>query len=48
MSVCPPIASPIAAAKAEFGEPALATMRSLKRALDPLAILNPGKIVSLG
>jgi FAD/FMN-containing dehydrogenase len=48
MSVCPPIASTIAAAKAEFGEPALATMRSLKRALDPLDILNPGKIVSLG
>jgi D-lactate dehydrogenase (cytochrome) len=34
--------------EAEFGEPALATMRSLKRALDPLDILNPGKIVSLG
>jgi D-lactate dehydrogenase (cytochrome) len=34
--------------EAEFGEAALATMRSLKRALDPLNILNPGKIVSLG
>jgi D-lactate dehydrogenase (cytochrome) len=34
--------------EAEFGEPALATMRALKRALDPLDILNPGKIVSLG
>jgi D-lactate dehydrogenase (cytochrome) len=34
--------------EAEFGEAALATMRSLKRALDPLDILNPGKIVSLG
>ena len=33
--------------EAEFGEPALATMRSLKRALDPLDILNPGKIVNL-
>ena len=38
----------IAAAEAELGEPALATMRSLKRALDPLDILNPGKIISLG
>jgi FAD linked oxidases, C-terminal domain len=34
--------------EAEFGEAALATMRSLKRALDPLDILNPGKIISLG
>jgi len=34
--------------KAEHGEPALAAMRALKRALDPLDILNPGKIVSLG
>jgi FAD/FMN-containing dehydrogenase len=34
--------------EAEFGEAALATTRSLKRALDPLDILNPGKIVSLG
>jgi D-lactate dehydrogenase (cytochrome) len=34
--------------EAEFGEATLATMRSLKRALDPLDILNPGKIVSLG
>ena len=33
--------------EAEFGAPALATMRALKRALDPLDILNPGKIVSL-
>jgi D-lactate dehydrogenase (cytochrome) len=32
---------------AEHGEPALAAMRALKRALDPLDILNPGKIVSL-
>jgi FAD/FMN-containing dehydrogenase len=47
-SGCPLIASTIAAAKTEFGELALATMRSLKRALDPLDILNPGKIVSLG
>jgi D-lactate dehydrogenase (cytochrome) len=34
--------------EAEFGEAALATMRALKRALDPLDILNPGKIVNLG
>jgi FAD/FMN-containing dehydrogenase len=34
--------------EAEFGEAVLPTMRSLKRALDPLDILNPGKIVSLG
>jgi D-lactate dehydrogenase (cytochrome) len=33
--------------KAEHGEPALAAMRALKRALDPLDILNPGKIVSV-
>ncbi len=32
---------------AEHGEPALAVMRAIKRALDPLDILNPGKIVSL-
>ncbi len=32
---------------AEHGEPALAAMRALKRALDPLDILNPGKIVNL-
>jgi FAD/FMN-containing dehydrogenase len=34
--------------EAEFGEAALPTMRSLKHALGPLDILNPGKIVSLG
>ena len=32
---------------AEHGEPALAAMRAIKRALDPLDILNPGKIVSV-
>jgi D-lactate dehydrogenase (cytochrome) len=32
----------------EHGEPALAAMRALKRALDPRDILNPGKIVDLG
>jgi D-lactate dehydrogenase (cytochrome) len=33
--------------KAEHGEGALAAMRTIKQALDPLDILNPGKIVSL-
>ena len=29
----------------ELGEPALELMRSLKRAWDPLGILNPGKVL---
>lgn len=33
--------------EAEHGAPALAMMRTLKRALDPQNILNPGKIVAL-
>src|SRR5579862_3007787 len=34
--------------QAELGEAALASMRAIKRALDPLDIMNPGKIVDLG
>ena len=32
---------------AEHGEPALAAMRAIKRTLDPLDIMNPGKIIKL-
>jgi D-lactate dehydrogenase (cytochrome) len=30
----------------EHGAPALAAMRSIKQAFDPLGIMNPGKIVA--
>jgi len=34
--------------KAEYGDAALSAMRSIKSALDPQNIMNPGKIVTLG
>ncbi len=33
--------------RSELGDPALAVMRSLKQAIDPKNIMNPGKIVAL-
>lgn len=33
--------------KSELGEPAVSMMRALKTALDPLNIMNPGKIIAL-
>jgi D-lactate dehydrogenase (cytochrome) len=33
--------------QAEHGEGAMAAMRAIKRALDPLDIMNPGKVINL-
>jgi D-lactate dehydrogenase (cytochrome) len=33
--------------KTELGEPAVGFMRTLKQAIDPQNIMNPGKIVAL-
>jgi D-lactate dehydrogenase (cytochrome) len=34
--------------KAEHGDTALLVMRTIKMALDPLNIMNPGKIITPG
>ena len=41
----PQISRSLHARPAEVGEEGIAVMRAIKRALDPLGLLNPGKVL---